>query len=313
MPASRFKDWLLFTIGSCVLYLAGIFFPVPAAPVTLIFSLPTAYLAFRHGILFAVTSAIFSYFIIGFAFFAELSLLYLVSFGISGAVIGLMVKSKLEGGSLLVASATAECFGKLGGILLIYLFFGLNFLSLDAAEIKNFIIAFGSPQITAQTADIIIDRVILLVPYAIILFSVVEAFVCLLLISRIHRKRTGEVVFRLPPFNSWRFPKNILFALAVGFLCELISSSAGRNAYLMRQMGVNLSELSKTIFVLQGLSCAYFFMERRRIPKPMRIITVVMTPVIPFLGNIFAILGVADIGFDFRERKNNTNKEGGTR
>ena len=294
------------------MYPAGFFSPFLTAPLMLIFSLPTAYLAFGYGFIFALTSAIFSSFVIGLTFSVELSMLYFTSFGITGAVIGLMVKAKFAGGNLLIASATAEFLGKLGGVLLGHLFFGVNFLSPDAADIKRSVVALGTSYLTAETADMIIDRIILLVPYAIILFSVLEALVCLALLSYIHKKRTGEAVFCLPPFNNWRFPRSILFALLVGFICERVSSSAGGNAYMMKQMGVTLSELSRTVFVVQGLSCAYFFMERRRIPKPLMVITVIMTPIISFLGDIFAILGVADIGFNFRERKNKTNRERGT-
>ena len=303
MSASRFQDWLLFTISSCVLYLAGVFSPVLTAPATLIFSLPTAYLVFEYGVAFALSSAVFSFIVIAFAISGVLGLLYFISFGMTGAVIGLMAKAKQDGGNLLVASATAEFLGKLGGVLLLHLFYGVNFLSPDAAEVKKSLMVYGTAHLTAEKANMIIDRIVLLVPYAIILFSVLEALFCLVLLSYIHKKRTGEIIYCLPPFKAWKFPRSILFALLVGFICEQISSGAKGNAYFLKQMGANLSELSRTIFILQGLSCAYFFMEGRGIPKPMRIITVIMTPLVSFLGDIFAIIGVADIGFNFRESK----------
>ena len=231
-------------------------------------------------------------------------LLYFTSFGVTGTVIGLMAKAKLEGGNLLIASTTAEFLGKLGGILLIHLFYGINFLSPDAAEIKKSVMAYGTSHLTTETANMIIDRVILLIPYAIILFSALEALFCLVVLSYIHKKRTGEAILILPPFKGWRFPRSILLTLVVGFICEQASSAVSGNSYLLKQIGANLSELSKTIFVLQGLSCAYFFMLERGIPKPMRIITVAMTPLVSFLGDLFAIVGVADLGFNLRERKN---------
>jgi uncharacterized protein YybS (DUF2232 family) len=241
--------------------------------------------------------------VISFALSGVWGLLFFTSFGMTGTVVGLMAKTKPENSNLLIASVIAQFFGKLGGILLIHLFYGVNFLSPDAAEIRKSVMAYGTSHLTAETANMIIDRVILLVPYAIILFSVLEALFCLILLSYIHKRRTGEVIYCLPPFKSWRFPRNVLFALVVGFICEQVSSVVSGNAYLLKQIGANLSELSKTIFVLQGLSCAYFFMEKRGIPKPMRIITVIMTPLVSFLGDIFAIIGVADIGFNFRENK----------
>jgi len=309
--STRFQNWLLFTIGTCALYLAGIFFPALVAPVTLIFSLPTAFLAFEYGSVFAMSSAVFSSLVIGVALSGSAGLLYFLSFGMPGTLMGLIAKNKPGNGNLLVASATVEFFGKLGGILLFHLFYGVNLLSPPSGteEFKKSLMVFGASYLTADTVNMIIDRVILLIPYMLILFSVLEALFCLVLLSYIHKRRTGEAVFSLPPFKSWKFPRSVLLALVVGFICEQISSVVSGNAYLLKQMGANLSELSRTIFVLQGLSCAYFFMEHRGIPKPMRIITVVMTPLISFLGDIFAIVGVADIGFNFRDRKKGKLKE----
>ena len=303
MSVSRFQDWLLFTICSCVLYLTGIFSPILAAPATLLISFPTAYLAFQYGAIFALSSVFFSSAVIVFTLSGVWGLLYFTLFGMTGTIIGLMTKAKLEGGNLLIASTTVEFFGKLGGVLLIHQFYGVNLLSPDAAEIRKSVIAYGTSHLTEETAYMIIDSVILLVPYLIILFSALEALSCLVLLSYINKKRTGETAFCLPPFTSWRFPKSILLTLVVGFICEKASSIVGGNSYLLKQIGANLGELSKTIFILQGLSCAYFFMEKHGIPKPMRIIVVVMTSLVSFLGDIFAIVGVADLGFNFRERK----------
>ena len=283
--------------------MTGIFSPILAAPVTLIFSLPAAYLAFKYGAVIALSSALFSSLVIEFTLSGVWGLLYFTSFGVTGTVIGLMAKSKLESGNLLIVSTTVEFFGKLGGVLFIHLFYGVNFLSPDAAEIRRSVMTYGASHLTVETVNMIIDRVILLVPYAIILFSVLEALFCLVLLSYINKKRTGEAVFSLPHFRSWRFPKSILLTLVVGFICEQTSSAVSGNTYLLKQIGANLSELSRTIFVLQGLSCAYYFMERRAIPKPMRIITLVMAPFVSFLGDIFAVAGILDLGFNLRDRK----------
>jgi uncharacterized protein YybS (DUF2232 family) len=67
-------------------------------------------------------------------------------------------------------------------------------------------------------------------------------------------------------------------------------------------MGVNLSELSRTILIVQGLSCACCLMERRGVPKPFRVAAIIFTPFVSLLGDILAIVGVTDMGFNIRER-----------
>jgi len=71
-------------------------------------------------------------------------------------------------------------------------------------------------------------------------------------------------------------------------------------------MSANLSELSRTIFILQGLSCAYFFMERKAIPMAFRIAAIIITPMVSVLADVFAIVGVADMGFNFRKTEGNS-------
>jgi uncharacterized protein YybS (DUF2232 family) len=74
----------------------------------------------------------------------------------------------------------------------------------------------------------------------------------------------------------------------------------------MRQAGANLNVISRTLFVVQGLSCAYYFMEIKGIPKFFRVIAIIFTPVFSLLADMFAIIGVADMGFNFRRRKRGT-------
>lgn len=204
-------------------------------------------------------------------------------------------------GDLLVASASVEFAGKLAGVLILYVFFGMNLLAPDAEKIERYLNLFGAPAADQAMTRAIVNRVILLIPYSMIFFSTVEAMVCLSLASAIQKKRTGEAFFVLPPFSEWAFPKNILFPLIVGFICVRIANIR-ENLYLLRLMGVNLSELSRTILIVQGLSCACFFMERRGAPRPFRVAVIICAPFISLLGNILAIVGVADMGFNIREK-----------
>jgi uncharacterized protein YybS (DUF2232 family) len=237
-----------------------------------------------------------------FALSGVFGLLYFCTFGLAGAMMGLLAKRGEKGGNLLVAAGTVEFMGKLAGVLIFHWFYGVNLLAPGADAIEKTIMSFGNSPLDRETARLVIDRVILLIPYGVIFFSVLEALLCLMLLSYFHRKRTGEAVYSLPHFRDWRFPRSMLVALVAGFICGQISS--GREGfYLLKQMGANLSELSRTVFILQGLSCAYFFMELRGIPMAFRAMAIILTPVAPFLGDLLAIVGVVDMGFDFRKRQ----------
>jgi uncharacterized protein YybS (DUF2232 family) len=275
--------------------------PIFSLPAMLLFSLPPALLALEHGAAAAFSSVCLSALLLGVAAPAFYSLMYFFMFGLSGMCVGFLARSQPACGDLLMGSSVLEFMGKLAGMLIFFLFTGVNALSPDASEVEKIIMSLGPESAGRQTVQAVTDRIILLIPYSMVFFSVIEAMLCLILLSRIHKKRTETKIFTLPPFGDWRFPRSILIALVTGFVCVRISDG-GENMYVVRQVGANLTEMSRTLFIVQGLCCGYFFMALRGVPKLFRITAAMIAPFVPFLSDIFAIVGVADMGFDLRER-----------
>jgi uncharacterized protein YybS (DUF2232 family) len=116
-----------------------------------------------------------------------------------------------------------------------------------------------------------------------------------------YARRSGERFFSLPPFEAWSFPKNILVALIVGFICEKISGW-NEGMYVLKQAGANLGALTWTLFAVQGLSVVCFFMGRFGFPKIARVVIIILAPFVPIVGGVLSILGIADIGIDLRKR-----------
>ena len=301
MRSAILKDWSMATAASLALYMTGFVSPVLTLPATLVYSLPMVFLAFGRGFACSLSSAMLVSLSIGFFVSGIYGITCFFMFGLPGALMGYMAGKGGKCGGLLVASASAEFAGKLAGVLILYGFFGLNLLAPGAAEIEGYLRNFGVPMTDPAMTREIVNRVVLLIPYSMIFFSTVEALICLSLASAIQKKRTKEAFFILPPFSEWAFPKNVLFPLVVGFICAQIAKSR-ENLYILRLMGVNLSELSRTILIVQGLSCACFFMERRGVPRPFRIAAIICVPLVSLLGDILAIVGVTDMGFNVRDR-----------
>ncbi|MDR3164503.1 MAG: YybS family protein [Synergistaceae bacterium] len=294
------KDWSMATAASLALYVTGFALPVLTLPTTLIYPLPAVFLAFGRGFFCSLTSTLLASLLAGGALLGSYGITCFFMFGLPGVLIGYIADKCEKSGSLLVASASVGFACKLAGGLILYSFFGFNLLAPGAAELEGYLNYFGVPADPAVTRAIV-DRAILLVPYNMIFFSTVESVVCLLLTSAIQKKRTGEAFFVLPPFSEWAFPKNILFTLVVGFICARMAKGR-EDLYLLRLMGANLSELSRTILAVQGLSCACFFMERFGVPKPFRIAVIISTPFISLLGSIWVTVGLTDIGFNVRDK-----------
>jgi uncharacterized protein YybS (DUF2232 family) len=301
MRGAILKDWSIATAASLVLYMTGFVSPVMTLPAMFVYSLPTVFLALGGGFFCSLSSALLVSLSIGLTVSGVYGLTCFFMFGLPGALIGYLAGKSGHSGGLLVASASTEFAGKLAGVLILYIFFGLNLLAPGAEEIERYLNYFGASAADPAMTRAIVNRVILMIPYSMIFFSTAEAMICLLLASAIQKRRTGKAFFVLPPFSEWAFPRNVLFPLVVGFICAQVTKDR-ENLYLLRLMGVNLSELSRTILTVQGLSCACFLMERRGVPKPVRIAAIICAPFVSPLGDILAIIGITDMGFNVRER-----------
>jgi uncharacterized protein YybS (DUF2232 family) len=301
MSSVSFRDWLICTASSFLLFITGMLLPVFSLPAMLVFSLPSALLALEYGAAAALSSACLAALLLSVVTPAFYGLMYFFMFGLSGICMGLFARTRPACGDLLMVSSVMEFMGKLAGMLIFFIVTGVNALSPDTSYIEKIVLSLGLQSMERPTVHAVIDRVILLIPYSMMFFSVLEVMLCLILLSYIHKKRTETEIFALPPFGDWRFPRSVLIALVTGFVCIRISDGR-ENLYAVRQIGANLSELSRTLFIVQGMCCGYFFMARRGIPKLFGIMAAVMIPFVPFLRDIVAIVGVADMGFDLRKR-----------
>jgi uncharacterized protein YybS (DUF2232 family) len=237
--------------------------------------------------------------------------MYFFTFWVSGTLIGAIAR-RVEGhGDLLLAGVVVSLACKVAVAMASARLTGINILMPDAAEMERVLIALGGSGLYSlpgggafsHVEDIrdTVNFMIMLMPFSMLIFSSIEVLVCCFLSSRIHMRRGGEPFFSLPPFGSWSLPRNILIALVVGFICDRVS--AGRpDLYMVRQVGANLSAASRTLFIIQGLAVAYHFMENAGLPRFLRIILVLFAPLLSPMGDVCAIVGIVDIGFDLRKR-----------
>jgi uncharacterized protein YybS (DUF2232 family) len=315
--ATVFKDWLICTTAGFVLFFLGLMFPVLTLPIVLVFSLPVAFLAFERGVACAVLSAVATAFTLGAVVSWDealtCSLMYLVMYGLPGVLAGRVVRRLSTAGDILIASSAVIFAGKLAAMAVYFYAAGVNLLSPDLSQLEAAMLSSlgerglatlsgGDAARVSQNFRETSEYIVLLIPYSVMLFSTLEASVSMALLSHLHRRRSGEAFFRFPPFRDWKFSRSVLLALVVGFIC---GEMAGERAdlYFVRQIGANLIAISRTLFVLQGLCCMYYFIATRGFSKLVRLaVMLVFIPLVPFLGDIFAVVGVADMGFDFRKR-----------
>jgi uncharacterized protein YybS (DUF2232 family) len=304
------REWIWCSIMSFMLFVAGMLVPFASLPLMLIYPFPIILLTFRSGpsqgflSCFSVAAAIF------FLFSPIFSVFYFFTFGFSGVLMGITAK-RTKGAEMLFMGIVCSLSCKLLTALLLSHFSGFNFFAPDTAEIERTLIAFSESGLGAlsdgsmlKLKENISDKIndmVMLIPFSIMFFTSVETLLSYCLSSYMHKRRSGEKFFSLPPFGRWSFPRNILVPLLIGFACE-IAGDKFPDIYILRQADVNLSAVSRTLLVIQGLAVAYCFMEFRDFPKAVRIIMIIATPFITILGDIFSFLGIVDMGFDLRKQ-----------
>lgn len=310
VSASNFKEIMLASLLSFGLFFCGMLIPILAFPLMFLYSFPSLMLTFRQSAASGVTCVIITTSALFMIFPPLLPLIFFQAFGLAGVFLALAAKKIKNAPDLIIAGVIISLGCKLLTAFIIYTLTGVNLFAPDTAELEKALASFvGSMSSFSPAASesirknpgLVIDEMVLLIPYTIILFSIVEVLLTFILSSRLHKKATGEVFFKLPPFAEWTFPQNVLFAMIVGLICELISQKA-ENPYFLRQLSVNLVALTRTFFIVQGLAVACNFMETKGFPRAARIVMIVLTPLIGVLGDMFSILGILDIGFNLRKR-----------
>ena len=121
-------------------------------------------------------------------------------------------------------------------------------------------------------------------------------------VSGIVLRRLGEQ--RLPPilpFDTWRFPRSLVWALLASILFPLLDHGGHGRGILFRA-GVNLRMVVTMLFLLQGMAVLGNFLRRWNWGKA-RWVAFFLVMALPLLSQGATVLGIADMWFDFRARK----------
>jgi uncharacterized protein YybS (DUF2232 family) len=308
---SALKVWIICTVAGYILFVIGTIMPVLSIPLMLIYSCPALLLSYERGLSHALTSGLAVSLFLTLILHPSFAAACFLAFWVPGAILGILSHRIKGHGELLVSGVTVCIIFKITAAFAAWRLTGSNFLTLDAAEMERYIMAVSASGLRSlsggdalkfkEMVGETVNYVIMLMPYTMIVFSAAEAVACFSLSSYICSRTGKTAFFSLPPFENWSFPKNILVAFAVGFVCNMISNGDS-GMRLVKQIGANLDAVTRSLFIIQGLSVIYHILGLNGVPKVMRIALVVLAPFISLAGNICVIVGIFDMGFDLRKR-----------
>lgn len=144
------------------------------------------------------------------------------------------------------------------------------------------------------TFDLFKKNALMLIPFSIILFGVLEAYVTYLLMYVIGRKYKMKIN---PIHDITRFllPRSFVLGFFSMYLATYFMMSLG---YLNGEaLMLNIGAIGQLALLVQGLGLVKWFMIRKKISTWFMLLVIVL---LPLLGQIIVLLAFADFIFDFR-------------
>lgn len=138
-----------------------------------------------------------------------------------------------------------------------------------------------------------------LAPALIVTISVFYAFIIELISGAVLRR------LRVPfpkwlPFKQWQFSRQLVWYYLVDLILLFLVGNKWGEAGSM--VFINVFYILEWVFIIQGLAFIYFFFDQRTQRKLWPILITVFTFLLPPVLYIVRILGIIDLGFNFRAR-----------
>ncbi|SJZ80831.1 YybS family protein [Selenihalanaerobacter shriftii] len=281
----------LFSAITVVLSLFGFYLPPPfGIAIILTLPVPIIILGVRQGSKTSILSTIISAIILGIIVNPFMVLIVLLSFGLTGVVLGAAFEENFSPFKIIAVSIVTS-------ILSTILIIGVNlyFLDFDVTNAFNTALEqykqLGLDQATMKQLETIINDMQkmfkIFFPSIILAASSVKGLINYYIALPV-LNRLGYDFDTPTPFARWRLPKYIILGYILGIL--LISNSFGKNIYFIFNF----------VYLIQGLAVAAHYLKRLNISNVVQKVILFILAIIP-INQILAFVGILDQWFDFRK------------
>ncbi len=283
---------------------------VPVLGSFLNFVLPLPFIMFSakntmKNIVAFFVAAIFISFIAGSLMGLGLMLIY----GAVGVVIGYMLQKNKSRTAILIAS-TLTC---IVGLVIFYAgsvaFFKVDIIheltralnestKMSESMLKSLGRQDQVDQMNKQTANLM-KMLEALAPSILIMVSLISVFVIQWVCFPIV-KRFGTAVQPWGKLKNLTLPKSLMWYYLISLAgLMLFQPQEGTYLYLVF---INARYILEMFIVLQGLAFLFFIIHQRSMAKGLGVFIVILTFIIPIVHYIILLLGITDLGYDFRKR-----------
>ncbi|KAB3542625.1 YybS family protein [Bacillus safensis] len=145
------------------------------------------------------------------------------------------------------------------------------------------------------------DTALSVLPVALLILVTLMAFVNHWFVQPLIKRFVKDMP-SLKKFKDMRLPKSMVWYYLLTLLLMLIQTEKGSFLWLVQTSAFQILFI---LVLIQGFSFLFYYCHEKNISKAVPIFAVVFTVFFPPIGVIVRIIGIADIGFDLREKVKN--------
>lgn len=134
--------------------------------------------------------------------------------------------------------------------------------------------------------------------YLSVLFMLATAFAVVLFILAALLRHYKAIEWQVQPFYTFRFKGMNFFQFG---LVMLAIFGLGSLELPYRLVGQNGWRFMMTLFSIQGISVAYFYLKRRKVAPPISWFLLTISLALPLVNSLISLIGFSDSLFDFRK------------
>lgn len=291
-------------------------FYVPiVALISIIWSVPTILIAFRHGFKVSINSVVVSSVLVAVMTQPIQGLGFFIGFGLPGIIMGYLLKKKLSPemtifftsivlaicsvvsiylGMLVVGVDIAKAYDKM--------FIDMKNVYSEAANSMSNMMGVSREEILKGTAGFekSMELVKLILPGGILVSGIMISFINFKL-TKLVLKRINYFIEDVKPYSLWRLSNKWMVFVMSMLLYAVVEIYLIKLPHLYA-LTMNIFTITMILFMVLGLSVTKFFLDKYAVPKALK--GIIMFFLLVAFSNITMLIGVFDMAFDFRKLRN---------
>jgi len=290
------------------LLLVNVYVPILAVIVNLVLPLPFLIFAAKNNlklILAFFVAALFISFIVGSFLGAGLMLIS----GSAGVVIGYLLQKGKSRTFILIASSLTFMAGLVISYVVTVAFIKVDIIHeltvmlnesvKSSAEMLKAMGKEDQVKLLKERNALMLKQIVTLAPSALIFASIFASFMTQWVCFPI-AKRFGVNVQPWGRFRNLVLPKSLLwyYLIALGAML-LFHPQEGTYIYSVL---INARYILETFIMIQGLALLFYIFHQKSVAKGLAVLVVILSFMIPIVRYIIMLLGITDLGFNFRKQ-----------